>query len=61
MLPLSNRKARMDDKTRNLALLAGLSLFCAGVAWISGNFVLGWIFIALGAAAALGIAERHWG
>jgi hypothetical protein len=51
----------MDAKTRDLALLAGLSLFCAGVAWISGNFVLGWIFIALGAAAALGIAERHWG
>ena len=29
----------MDAKTRNLALLAGLSLFCAGVAGISGNFV----------------------
>jgi hypothetical protein len=51
----------MDDKTRNLLLLVGLSLFFAGVAWISGNFVLGWVFIALGAAAALGIAERHWG
>jgi hypothetical protein len=26
----------MDDKTRNLVLLAALSLFCAVVAWISG-------------------------
>jgi hypothetical protein len=51
----------MDAKTRNLLLLVGLSLFCAGVAWISGNFVLGWVFFALGTAAALGIAERHWG
>ncbi len=51
----------MDAKTRDLALLAGLSLFCAGVAWISGNFVLGWVFIAFGAVAALGKAERHWG
>jgi hypothetical protein len=51
----------MDDKTRNLALLAGLSLFCAGVALITDHFVLGWVFFALGAAAALGIAERHWG
>jgi len=50
----------MDAKTRNLALLAGLSLFCAGVAGISGNFVLSWVFIALGVVAALGIVERHW-
>jgi hypothetical protein len=50
----------MDAKTRNLALLAGLSLFGAGLAWISDNFVLGWVFIALGAVAALGIVERHW-
>jgi hypothetical protein len=32
----------------------------AGVAWISDHFVLGWVFFALGAVAALGIAERHW-
>jgi hypothetical protein len=50
----------MDAKTRSLFLLAGLSLFCAAVAWIAGNFVLGWVFIALGAVAALGIVERHW-
>ena len=51
----------MDAKARSLALLAGLSLFCAGVAWISGNFVLGWIFIALGAVAGLGIALDQLG
>jgi hypothetical protein len=51
----------MNDKTRNLALLAGLSLFCAGVALISDHLVVGWIFSALAAAAALGIAEKHWG
>jgi hypothetical protein len=50
----------MDAKTHNLALLAALSLFCAGVAWISDHFVLGWVFLVLGVAAALGIAERHW-
>jgi hypothetical protein len=50
----------MDAKTRDLALLASLSLFCAGVAWILDYFVLGCVFFALGAAAAVGIAERHW-
>ena len=58
MLPSRGRE--LDAKTRDLALLAALSLFCAGVAWISGHFVLGWVFFALGAVAALGIAERHW-
>jgi hypothetical protein len=51
----------MDAKTHSLALLAGLSLFCAGVAWISDYFVLGWIFSALGGVAVVGIAERRWG
>ena len=51
----------MDAETRNLALLIVLSLFCAGFAVISDHSVLGWVFFALGAAAALGIAERHWG
>ena len=51
----------MDVKSRNLLLLTGLSLFFAGVAWILGYFILGWVFLALGAAAAVGIAERHWG
>jgi hypothetical protein len=50
----------MDAKTRDLALLAALSLFCAGVAWISDHFVLGWVFLVLGGAAALSLAERHW-
>jgi hypothetical protein len=50
----------MDAKTRNLALLTALSLFCAGVAWISDHFVLGWVLLVLGVAAALSIAERHW-
>jgi hypothetical protein len=36
----------MDAKTRNLALLAAMSLFCAGVAWISDHFVLGSVFFA---------------
>jgi hypothetical protein len=51
----------MDVKSRNLLLLTGVSLFFAGVAAISDHAVLGWVFLALGAVAALGIAERHWG
>jgi hypothetical protein len=47
----------MDAKTRNLALLVSLSLVCAGVAL--GYSVLSWVFIAFGAVAAVGIAERH--
>jgi hypothetical protein len=50
----------MDAKTRDLALLTALSLFCAGVAWILDHLVLGSVFFALGVAAALGIAERRW-
>jgi hypothetical protein len=50
----------MDAKTRDLALLAVLSLFCAGFAWSSGHFVLGSVFFALGVVAALGMAERYW-
>ena len=36
-LPLSNRERDMDAKTRDLALLAFLSVFCAGVPgfWIT--------------------------
>ena len=51
----------MDAKTRNLVLLAGLSLFCAGVALISDYFVLGWIFLVLGGVAAIEIAWDRWG
>jgi len=50
----------MNAKTRDLALLASLSLFCAGVAWISDHFVLDSVFFAFGAVAAYAIAERHW-
>jgi hypothetical protein len=50
----------MDAKTRDLALLAALSLFCAGFAWILDHFVLGSVFFAFGAVAVLGIVERRW-
>ena len=46
----------MDAKTRDLALLTALSLFCAGVAWILDHLVFGSVFFALAVAAALGIA-----
>jgi hypothetical protein len=51
----------MDAKTtRDLALLAALSLFCAGFAWSWGYVILGSVFFALGVVAALGIAQKHW-
>jgi hypothetical protein len=50
----------MDAKTRSLALLAGLSLFCAGVAWISDYSVLGSVFFAFGGVATIEIAWDHW-
>jgi hypothetical protein len=50
----------MDAKARDLALLAALSLFCTGVAWIWGYVILGSVFFALGGVAALGLAENHW-
>ena len=50
----------MDAKTRDLALLAALSLFCAGFAWGWDYIILGLVFFALGAAAAFGVAENHW-
>jgi len=42
--------------TRDLALLAALSLFCAGIAWILDHLDFGFVFFALGVAAALEIA-----
>ena len=57
-LPLSNRERDMDAKTRDLALLAALSFFCTGIAWIWGD--VGSVFFALGGVAALGLAENHW-
>jgi hypothetical protein len=50
----------MDAKAQELALFAALSLFCAGFAWILGHSVLGLILFALGVAADLGAAHRHW-
>ncbi len=50
----------MDAKAQELALLAALSLFCAGIAWILGHFVLGAVFFALGVVAALGLAQTEW-
>jgi hypothetical protein len=50
----------MDPKTRNLALLASLSLFLAGVAWILGHLALGSVFFALGVVAAVGMVWGDW-
>jgi hypothetical protein len=50
----------MDAKARNLALLAALSLSCAGVAWISDHPVLASVFLVLGGVAAVEIAWDHW-
>src|SRR5262245_54154815 len=50
--------AEMDAKTtRDLALLAVLSLFCAGFAWSWGYVILSSVFFALGIVAALGIPQ----
>ena len=49
----------MDAKTRDLALLAFLSVFCAGVAWILDHLILGSVFFGLG-VAALGIAWEQY-
>jgi hypothetical protein len=50
----------MDAKTRDLALLAAPSLFCAGFAWSWDHFILGSVFLVLGLVAVVGIAERRW-
>jgi len=52
--------AAMDTKTRHLAFLAALSLFCAGIAWIMDHAVFGSTFFALGAVGIFGAAERYW-
>ena len=49
----------MDAKTRDLALLTALSLYCAGVAWILDYLVFGLVFFALGVAAGLEIAREQ--
>jgi hypothetical protein len=50
----------MDAKTRDLALLAALSLFCASFAWAGDRDVLGSAFFALGVVAIFGAAHRRW-
>ena len=49
----------MDAKTRDLTLLATLSLFCAVFAWAGDRDVLGSVFFALGVVAVLGAAYRQ--
>jgi hypothetical protein len=50
----------MDAKTRDLALLATLSLFCAGFAWSWGHPVSGSVLFALGVVAIGSAAYRYW-
>jgi hypothetical protein len=50
----------MDAKTRDLALLVALSLFCTGFAWSWGYVILGSVFFVLGVVAALDLAEKYW-
>jgi hypothetical protein len=50
----------MNAKTRNLALLAALSLFCAGVAIISDHPVLSLSLFVFGGVAATEIVLDQW-
>jgi hypothetical protein len=50
----------MDAKAQELSLLAALSLFCAGFAWILGHLVSGSVLFALGVVAILALAKDHW-
>jgi hypothetical protein len=46
----------MDAKTRDLALLAFLSLFCAISAWAGDRDIFGSVFFVLGTVAMLSAA-----
>jgi hypothetical protein len=46
----------MDARTRDLALLGFLSLFCAISAWAGDRDVFGSVFFALGLVAVVGAA-----
>jgi hypothetical protein len=60
ILKISAKCKFICQTTRDLALLAALSLFCAGFAWSWGYVILGSVFFALGVVAALGIAQKYW-
>jgi hypothetical protein len=45
--------SEMDAKTRDLALLAALSLLCATLAWFADHAIFASIFVALTAIAVL--------
>jgi hypothetical protein len=49
----------MDAKSRDLALLAFLSLFCAISAWAGDRHFFGSAFFALGVVAMLGATLRQ--
>jgi hypothetical protein len=51
---------KMDAKTAHGVSPAALSLLCATTAWAVDHAVFASVFFALGAVAALGIAERYW-
>ena len=50
----------MDVETRDLVLFAALSLFCAGFAWTVDHAVFSAVFLVLGVAAIIEVAERYW-
>ena len=50
----------MDAKAQELTLIAALSLFLAGFAWIEDHPVFGSVFFALGTVAVLAAAWRNW-
>jgi hypothetical protein len=49
----------MDAKTRDLALLGFLALFCAVSAWAGDRNVFGSVFFALDVVAIVGAAYRR--
>jgi hypothetical protein len=50
----------MDAETRDLALFAALSLFCAGLAWTVDHPLFSSLFFVLGLVAIVGVIETHW-
>jgi NADH:ubiquinone oxidoreductase subunit 6 (subunit J) len=50
----------MDAKTLALALLAALSLLCAGFAWIVDHPLFSSLSFVLSLVAVAGVIETHW-